>query len=103
MTERIELRAEANRSGIKILKAHFDLLSDFIIQTLDKSREITLNQLIALPPIDLPGFTGDYTWCLLQVKRHLELTGLIKTEILRLRIQVIKKVKKYPRRYVMYS
>lgn len=98
MNDKIKLLVQENRSGLLISRSHFDSLSDLILNTVNEHDAIFLNQLIALPPIELPGFSGDYAWYLVQVKRHLEVTGVIKTEMQTTCMPVIKKVKKLKRR-----
>lgn len=90
--ERIETLHPQGKKGVNILKRRYDLIKDYIINTIKKRREITFEDLSDLAVEELTDkFDGKVLWYIVTVKLDLEARGLIeripKTSLHKLRIK----------------
>jgi hypothetical protein len=93
MENKIQLLKDRKSNGLLISASDFELVSNLILSTLTERGNMTLTELVELNPMHVADFAGDFSWLLLQVKRHLEVTGTIMTEMLPGRVQCIYEAK----------
>lgn len=68
------------RKGIVMMKSHYDVLSTFVLSTLESEEEVSLNGLLDRAHKDLVDtLDSDISWHVLQVKLDLEARGYIRT------------------------
>jgi hypothetical protein len=71
------------KKGILMDKGHYELLSSFILQTIEKNKALKLTGLLERIPGNFYGIIkNDIPWYILQVKLDLEARQLIKMEVL---------------------
>ena len=81
MTETIQMWKAKNQKGDVISKRYYDQLSVFIIGKLKKTNGISLIELIELANIEISkDFDRSISCLLLNVKKDLEVMGIIKVE-----------------------
>ncbi len=82
-TERVlTFASKTDRGGVYISKSHYDLLSGFILSTLEEKEDVALPQLLEEAARQFYDFSpGDLPWHFLRVKYDLEAKGLIATKI----------------------
>lgn len=91
--EKIDLSRAKNKMGATILKKRYDQMFELIISKLksNTNREVALTELVEYAQINLSShFGADIPWCLLQVKKHMEVKGIIKTSLNMYREQYIQ-------------
>lgn len=70
------------KKGVIITKAHYEMLSTFILATLDEQAELTLHDLLDKANMELAdSIDSDVAWFLLQVKLDLEARDYIRTVV----------------------
>lgn len=68
------------RKGILMFKNDYELISAFILDTINQEKEISLDELIEKAKVFLSGkIKGDLGWCLLLVKQELESRKIIRS------------------------
>lgn len=77
--QRIETLHPQDKKGVNILKRRYDLIKDYIINTIKKRGEITFEELsdIAVEQL-IDKFDGKVLWYIVTVKLDLEARGLIE-------------------------
>jgi len=73
----LTLRPDGRR-GVVMLTRTYDLLSGFILTSLDKAVDLTLNDVLEKAQAKFSESIENVAWCTLQVKLDLEARGLIK-------------------------
>ena len=77
--ERIMTLHPQGKKGVNILKRRYDLIFDFIIETLKMKSEITFEELINLAKKKLTNsFDGKVVWYIVTVKLDLEARNIIE-------------------------
>ena len=77
--ERILTQHPQGKAGVHILKRRYDMIRDFIIQTIEKHNEITYEELSDLAIKELSEkFDGKVVWYVVTVKLDLEARGIIE-------------------------
>ncbi|MBL7996499.1 hypothetical protein JNM05_14120 [bacterium] len=67
------------KKGVNILKRRYDIIKDFIIETIEKHKEITYEDLNDLAIEKLTDtFDGKVVWYIVTVKLDLEARGIIE-------------------------
>lgn len=67
------------KQGVNILKRRYDLISNFIIQSIKKKKEISFEELAELADEELSSsFDGKVTWYMVTVKLDLEARKIIE-------------------------
>ncbi|AYB32806.1 DUF6958 family protein [Chryseolinea soli] len=70
------------RPGVVLLKQEYDFLCSFILSSVEKSDNITLNDLLEKARVTLDGkWSGDLSWKILQVKMDLEAHRLLEVMV----------------------
>ncbi|MER3328279.1 MAG: hypothetical protein RIF34_01785 [Candidatus Kapaibacterium sp.] len=90
--ERILTKHPQGKSGVNILKKKYDIIKDFILQTLVEHKEISFSELSDLAEENIgKTFDGKVLWYVVSVKLDLEARELIervpKTSPHRLRLK----------------
>lgn len=90
--ERIMTLHPQEKKGVNILKTKYDVIKDFILETITSRGEISYKELSDLAIVELTNsFDGKVVWYIVAVKLDLEARGRIeripKTSPYRLRIK----------------
>jgi hypothetical protein len=68
-----------SKKGVNILKRRYDIISDFIVKTIKKKKEITFAELKDIAEDTLANkFDGKITWYLVTIKLDLEARKIIE-------------------------
>src|SRR5688572_17404641 len=79
VTEKIELKRPGGKSGIVILRKHYEPICMFILKVLEVNGEITLIELLEAAKKNISTKpSGEILWVIINVKHDLEVRGLIK-------------------------
>jgi hypothetical protein len=98
MNETIQLWKAKNQKGGVISKRYYDQLSNFILSTLKNTDGITLVELIEKAKEEIHENFGNISYLFLNVKKDLEVIGLITIQTLPDRTQFISLKKQSARK-----
>ncbi len=77
--ERILTQHPQGKDGVNILKSKYDVISQFILKTIEEHKEISFDELTDLADETLSSsFDGKVIWYMVTVKLDLEARGLIE-------------------------
>jgi len=91
------LNSKGKPSSVKISTASYESMREFILSLLQEQQEVTFNTLLDAAFQDKTlKYEGDLSWCLIQVKRDLEVRGIIEInfDATSSRVQTVKLVKR---------